>query len=142
MSFVGELLPIVYTGPTPGADSNVYPLFDSTTFGLPAAKAKIAGTVELRMGKYWFATHGVRKLLLSLKGNQAGTLKWWTSSDRGVTWLQLGQEAIAAMASTTGILRDFLVAAEPDFKLEWTNGGSAQNPWIVNQVLDKQRAMF
>lgn len=124
---MGDLANIKYIGATPGADPNTYTLFN---------------TVTSQMGQRALGIHGIRKLFLSLKGNNAGTLKWYTSSDRGLNWVQLGQEAVAALAASASIQRDYPVEAEPDFKLDWVNGGAAQNPWIINMALDSQRAMF
>ena len=116
-----------YTGSTPGADANTYTLFT---------------TVDGEIGKGFFQHADIHKVSLLLKFSQAGTLKWYESTDRGVNWRQIGQEAIAAPAATADIERDYLVEALLDFKLDWVNGGAAQNPWDPNIALVDDRAAF
>lgn len=114
-----------YTGSTPGADSNTYVLFSTVTANWPERA---------------FALWGVHKFCLDLKHNQAGTINWYKSNDRGTNWRQMGTVAVAAPASTDGTLFEAFVASERDFKLEWVNGGSAQSPWIVDMSLSDDRA--
>lgn len=124
----GDEARVKYTGSTPGADSNTYNLY--TTVDSP-----------LQTPQNFFALLGIHKVVLDLKANQAGTLKWYKSPDRGVTWNQIGQESVAALASTVGLVRDYVVSGLQDFKLDWVNSGSAQNPWEVDITLSSQRAL-
>lgn len=116
-----QVVQIKYTGATPGADANVYSLFNTVTAFPDAARA--------------VALAGVVRFVLNLKNNQAGTLKWYKSADRGVNWNQLGQESIAAGGATNSLNRDYEVSPEQDWKIEWTNGGSAQTTWFVDMAL-------
>jgi hypothetical protein len=118
---------VKYTGTTPGADTNTYTLFT---------------TVNGEIGQGFFQHADIHKVHLLLKCNNAGTLKSYESTDRGVNWRQIGQEAIAAPAATADVERDFIVEALLDFKLEWVNGNVAQNPWDPNVALISDRAMF
>lgn len=123
---------VKYTGSTPGADANTYTLFTTVTGTAPNSE----------IGQDFFAIAGIRKFHLLLKFSQAGTLKWYESTDRGVNWRQIGQEAVAAPAATADIERDYIVEALRDFKIEWVNGGVAQSPWDPLMALDSQRAQF
>ena len=118
---------IKYSGDAPGADSNDYVLF-STGVAMPGS--------AMHQGA------GVKKLVLNLKNSHLGTLK----TSRGVrdtvgvvTWTQISTEAIAAGTSTTSTARDYLMEPFADFKLEWTNGGSAQTTWVVDMALTDER---
>ena len=116
---------IKYTGSTPGADSNTYKLYDTTDNGL----------TDL------FSHCGISKYVLQLSHSHGGTLKWYKSMDAGATWDQIGQESIPAPASANEITsRDILVEGFLDFKAEWENGGTAQDPWNVSQALSKERS--
>jgi hypothetical protein len=114
-----------YTGAAPGADSSTYVLFNSVTATFPERA---------------FGLWGVHKFCLDLKCNQAGTLNWYKSDDRGVNWRQMGTLAVAAPAATDSVLAEFFVASERDFKLEWVNGGSAQTTWFLDMSLSDDRA--
>src|SRR4051812_48501773 len=106
---------VKYIGATPGVDSNVYVLFSS---------------VLSELGGRAMAASCSHKVNLDLLAQNIGTLKWYKSQDRGVTWNQIGSESITPVANTS-VQRDYIIEALADFKLEWTNGGSAQNPWVV-----------
>jgi hypothetical protein len=121
-----------YTGATPGADSSDYTLFNSITAGLPGN---------------WPALHGVFKIVVDIKHDQAGTLKWYktdadptNASDSGVTWYQMGQLSVSAPASTAGTIAEIFCEAEKHVKVVWTNGGTAQSPFKVDIALASQRA--
>lgn len=123
-----------YTGTTPGTDSNTYTLFNSIVANLPGN---------------WPALFGVYKILVDIKHDQAGTLKWYKTSgdpgngsDTGVTWSQMGQLSVSAPASTAGTQAEIFVGAEKHVKVDWVNGGTAQGSWIVDISLDDQRAQL
>lgn len=101
-------------GGTPGADSNTYTLFDSTTAftgGLPS--------------------HDISRIAFGVNNSQAGTLNAYFSVDSGVTWSEYSTTSVTAASSPamSGPF-DFLVDTYPDFRLQWVNGGSAQATWI------------
>lgn len=116
---------ITYNGSTPGADSNEYVLF-STTAAAPF--------------KRFLALSGSRRFVLDLKNSHAGTLDAYYSADGGTNWIKYSTEAIAAPAAGVTYTRDYLVEHYDDWKLVWTNGGSAQTTWVIQMALSPQRA--
>jgi hypothetical protein len=113
---------VKYSGATPGADTNVYKLFDSSAL-VPNS------------GFSWQSLNKAR-ITLRLFCNGNGNLRLYVSSDRGVTWAQYGA-TIAVTGSTvaTGNFWDWYLADFPDVKLEWENGGVAQTTWIPLMAL-------
>ncbi len=126
---MSETVRLKYTGATPGADANTYSIFDTVT-AFPGAN-------------YLPSLH-MKRLMVSMAHNQAGTLNWYETQSRqstssGTTWTQIGTLAVAAPAANTADTFDFLVEEYQDFKLEWVNGGVAQNPWLVDVALTDER---
>lgn len=115
---------ITASGGTPGADSNTYVLF-STVVAFPGAN--------------YLPENGMKRLQSDIKNSAAGTLNWYKSSDRGLTWQQIGTAAIADPGATSTNNYDWLVEEYADFKLEWVNGGSAQTTWKVDLALSDER---
>lgn len=108
MSHVG----IDYTGATPGTDSNDYVLFSSVT-SFPMARA--------------FAMMGIHKLEVRLINDHTGTLKCYFSNDRGTTWTRVYADISVGAAGTSDSNNyEFVVEGMKDFKVVWTNGGTAQ----------------
>lgn len=108
---------------TPGADTNVYSMFDSTvTFAAPTASNSKSTTL---------AAHNVARIEFTLTNSHAGTLKAYRSVDKGTNWDQVGGDIAVAASAATDINGpyDFLVDPYADFKITWTNGGSAQTTW-------------
>lgn len=132
---MSQTVPVVVSPTAPGADTNVYVLF---------ATVAVTGTgysfPNPGWGKRYLPLHGLKRLVVDMKIAAAGTLNWYKSNDRGVTWHQCGTEAIAVPANAT-VTRDFLVEEYDDFKLEWVNGGGAQTTWVVNAALSPERAL-
>lgn len=115
-----------YSGATPGADSSDYILFSTVTaFG----------------GKCAHQMAGLHKLVLDLFHTQAGTLKLYRSNDRGTTWTQVTSSAKSAPAAGLSSQYEVLVECFPDFKLVWTNGGSAQATWYPDVALTDERCV-
>ena len=114
---------IKYSGATPGADSAVYVLFNSTLLGMGG------GAIQNMPG-------GNKRYLLRLSNSQSGTLRCYASNNGGTSWTQVVPDT-AWTASAAGDQNnlDFLIAGYKDFKAEWTNGGSAQATWVVHQAL-------
>lgn len=108
-----------YTGSAPGADSNTYELFSTTTAFPGAAGLQAAG---------------VKRVRIDVAHNQAFTLNAYKSSDRGANWNQVSTESISVVANST-TQREFNVEPYADFKLEAVNGGSAQTTWSVDIAL-------
>lgn len=126
---------IPYQGTVPDTETEVHVLF---------ATVAVTGTgsswPDPGWGKGALPAFGYKRLLLDLKHDQAGTLNWYKSHDRGTTWLQIDTEAIADPASTDSTVRDFLIEEYPDFKLEWVQGDAAQTVFVPSIVLSPERA--
>jgi hypothetical protein len=112
-------------GLVPGNDSNTYNLFSS---------------VVAFQGARMAPQMGYKRLVVDIKnagGN--GTLKFYKSVDRGVNWLQIDEIAVTAPAANATNVYDFLIEEYDDFKLDWVNGGTIQNPWSVSIALTDSR---
>ncbi|MDB5716299.1 MAG: hypothetical protein JWO15_3696 [Sphingomonadales bacterium] len=124
---LNQYLTVAYAdGRTPGADSLVYELFNSTTDrSLHSLYADGSAVYS-----------DFRRYILSIKNSQAGTFKGYTSPDRGQTWVQYYEVVVPLAATTT--FNNIVVPVEPhpDVKYTWTNGGAAQTTWVVFQALD------
>lgn len=115
-----------YTGSTPGADANTYPIFNSVTAFTGASMAQ---------------NNGLKRLYGAINNVQDGTLKLYYSLDRGVNWVQAGGDMAATAAGATVVTEyDFNIESFPDFKLDFVNGGSAQTGWSVTITLSGERA--
>jgi hypothetical protein len=110
-----ESINLGVTGGTPGADSSDYVLLDTT----------------LAFGKGMLRPLGISRITFGVNNSQAGTRKAYWSKDGGTTWNLYDSTAVtAASAGAMSGPFDYLVDTYPDFKLVWTNGGSAQTTWI------------
>jgi hypothetical protein len=100
---------------TPGADSNTYIMFDSTTWPLAAGNLQLWAT----------------RIKFGVENSHLGTLKAYHSIDKGTNWDQVGGDIAVAAAAATDISGpyDYLVDTYKDFRLSWVNGGSAQTTW-------------
>src|SRR6476646_1973567 len=79
---------------TPGANSNTYNMFDSTvTFKSPGYSN--ASTTLM--------AHDISRLEFRLANDQAGTLKFYTSTDGGTNWDQTGGDITVAASTSTDI---------------------------------------
>lgn len=114
---------ITYTGSTPGADSNTYGLFSS---------------VDAFPGKRMAPGMGYRRFILGVRHSSAGTVNLYKSADRGTNWVLV--DTFSAASTTEEDLYDALIEHMDDFKVEWVNSGSAQNPWVVSMALSPERA--
>lgn len=99
-----------YYGDPPGADTNDYVLY-STTSALGQA---------IQQGD-----PGIHRVRVDIACDNDGTINFFKSRDRGVTWRLV--EASAETASATATIK-YEALMEPfyDYKLEWENGGAAQ----------------
>lgn len=120
---MSETAVFTYTGSTPGADSNTYVLFSSVT-AFP--------------GKRMWAYQGFKRMVVGVRHSSAGTINLYKSADRGTTWVLA--DTFSAASTTLEDLYDALVEHMDDFKVEWVNTGSAQNPWVVSLALSSGRA--
>lgn len=112
--------PITYAGAAPGANSNTYTLFNSVT--TPALKNRIQ-----KLGYSYYK--------LAMKNSHFGILNGYGSPDSGATWYQLMSRRVQTTPSL--VLSNHVVSIEayPDVKFEWVNGGTAQSPWYITQIL-------
>lgn len=110
---IGVLTP---TASAPGADSNTYPIFNSTNSGLWGA-----GNLHI-----WCS-----RLQFSLANSAAGTVKVYRSTDKGTNWDEFGGDTAWVASTSTDINGplDILVDPHTDVKIDWVNGGSAQTTW-------------
>jgi hypothetical protein len=114
-----ETIELGVNGGTPGADSSDYVLLDTT----------------LAFGKGQIRVLGINRITFSVNNSQAGTRKAYFSKDGGTTWNLFDSTAVtAASAGAMSGPFDYLVDTYRDFKLVWTNGGSAQTTWIPTLV--------
>ena len=113
------------SGVTPGTDSNVDVMF--TTVDQPMAN--------------FFAMAGIRRVSLAIDHSHDGTLKWYRSTNRGTAWTQIGTQAVTAVSNEENVV-DILVEGNADWRIDWTNGGTAQSPWsaILTLVSTRQNA--
>lgn len=114
-----------YTGTTPGADSNDYTLFDSTS--LPA------GVTLHHLG--------FKRLVLVIDNSHAGTVKAYRKRRSSSTWLHCDTYVVPARVNGSQNTKDYICIGDEDVKLVWTNGGSAQTTWVVDVEGDKDRAL-
>lgn len=125
---------IKYAGSTPGADANTYVLLATTNPGTST------DPMNANWSQRFFALTGTRKVTLTLKCDNAGTLKVYEQKARNGTWRQIDQVSVSAPAATSSFVAEFDVEGLDDWKLEWVNGGSAQTFWDVFLSLSDQRA--
>lgn len=110
-----ETLVVKVVSDTPGADANTYNLFNSvTSFGGGLLRSK-----------------DVSRLTFSVENDQAGTLKFYRSTNKGTNWDQVGGDIAVTAAAATDISgpHDYLCDTYQDVKLDWVNGGVAQGTW-------------
>lgn len=115
-----ETIKVGVISATPGNDSSVYNLFNST--------------VTFANG---LRTHDIGRIEVSLVNNQSGTIRFYKSSNKGTNFDQVGGD-IAVVASTATDINgpyDFLVDPYDDVKIDWVNGGTAQTTWRPEVVL-------
>jgi hypothetical protein len=123
-----DYITLAYAGGVPGADSNTYVLFDSSTSSQFSERSK-------RFAEY-------KRYILSLKNTAAGTLRAWSSNDGGSTWRQFFDAAVAAASTTRN--NSFAIPTEPhaNVKIDWVNGGVAQSIFYVQHALDDGLSTF
>ena len=125
---------VKYTGSTPGADASTYVLF--------ATAPPSAGSTNFACnGARQCQGAGLHRLVVDIGHAASGTLNFYRSQNRGVTWDQVFTSGvIAAPAATSSTIRDFAFEPYDDFKLEWLNAGSSQAArWIVDMSLVGER---
>lgn len=114
--------------------SATFALFDTTV-----ASANV--TQKERALPNLFSRNGFETFELSVKCSQAGTLKSYASQDRGTTWVQVSETAIAASASTGSDFINFMVGMYADWKLSWVNGGVTQTSFVLDMALSTNVAL-
>lgn len=114
---------VTYAGATPAADSLTYVLFSS---------------VACFPGKRAASGAGYRRFVVGVRHSSAGTINLYKSVDRGTVWVLA--DTFAAASTTLEDVYDALIEHFDDFKVEWVNSGSAQNPWVVSMALSPERA--
>jgi hypothetical protein len=99
----------------------------------------IFNTYEIGIGNF-FALSDISRMVFDFEHSHSATLNWYHSND-GTTSIQLGTEALAAPAASETNVRDFLVEGYKFWKLEWVNGATAQDPWVVRAAGTDQRVV-
>jgi hypothetical protein len=120
---MGESLKVKVVAATPGADTNVYVMFDSTvTFGVGIDGDSRNQTLN---------AHDISRVCFSLENSHLGTIRAYESMDKGLNWVQFGDDISVAAAGATDISGpyDFLVDTYDDVRISWVNGNSAQTTW-------------
>ena len=107
-----------YMGTVPGAVSTDFTLFDTTAGG--------------QFGGNFFAMTGICRFKLELQHVATGSLSWFRSQDRGRIWVQEDIELMPVPPYTD--VRDWLVEGAADWKLVWTNAGTAQRALLHGTV--------
>jgi hypothetical protein len=116
-----EDIQVGVSGGTPGSDSNDYILFSSVVcFG--------GGLLPVK---------GIDRAQFTVNNTQSGTLKSYSSPDKGVTWNLNSTTTVAANAAITTGPYDFGISGLVDWKLVWTNGGTVQSPWQPTLTLTR-----
>ena len=98
-----------YRGATPGADTNDYVLYSTVSESSQA----------IQQGA------GIHRIRVDVACDNDGTLNFFKSRDKGVTW-RLVETSAETASATASIRAEFLMEPFYDYKLEWENGGSAQ----------------
>lgn len=80
----------------------------------------------------WGPMMGIHSFHWDIGNDQAGTIRGYKSSDRGVTWTQFHTEAVAASAAGTTNSGVVLVEGFADFKFDWLNGATPQTAFPVD----------
>jgi hypothetical protein len=129
-----EDVKIKYTGSALPGNAEVVVLVATA----PTYTAGVSDNLGFTIANY-LQESKIRRIVVGLINDQAGTLKEYISPDRGVTWTQISSTAVAAIAANSQNIYDFLVEHYSDWKLEWTNGAAAQTTFTVNIVGVGQR---
>jgi hypothetical protein len=117
------------------------PRYSGTALPGNAETVVLFSTVTAFPGKSFQAGAGIKRLIIDIKHDQAGTIKAYRSQNRGVTWNQLYDSgSIAAPAATSSTIRDFAFEPYMDFKVEWLNGATPQTTFIVDEALTDERS--
>jgi hypothetical protein len=124
-----EAVRVQYTGAALPGNAAVVSLFD-TTVAFP--------------GGEWLAMFHMKRLLVDIFNNQAGTLNWYKSrgkravSPATTTWDNIGTAAVALVAAGATNSFDFAIPMYEEFKLEWTNGAAPQTVFDVDMALSDE----
>ena len=121
-------------------DNKIRPIFDYIPFHFRNSSSFfIFSTVTNGMGAGFMAMAMLNRLYLTLINDQAGTLKSYSSENRGTTWTQISSTAVAASAANSENPYDYLIEPYSDWKLEWVNGATPQTTFRVAAALQGQR---
>ncbi len=116
-----EVVVLLATAPTSGVGTGV--------IAHPASSALQFQKMKIRRG------------IVALRNDQAGTLREYKSMDRGATWLTISSTAVAAAAANSQNIYDFLVEPYVDWKCDWLNGATPQTAFQPDIVGTGQRVV-
>ena len=115
-----------YTGSALPGNGEVVSFFDTTNTGY---------------GGNFCDTNGIARIMVRLVNDNAGTLTFESSEDRGTSWRTRSTNAVAASAANSENVYDFLVEGLPDVRVRWTNGATPQGTFVVSTVGDMMRTV-
>lgn len=133
-----------YVGAALPGNAEVVILFDTTISvdGVTLSSAALrAASRGFAMSKGHLARYGIKRFVVRLVNDQAGTINGYRSADRGVTWTKIYTAAVAASAANSENVYDFLVEGFPDCKFDWTNGAVAQGTFFPSLELTDERGV-
>jgi hypothetical protein len=104
-----------------------------------AETVSIFSTVVAFPGQGMIQSMEIHRLYLTLVNDQAGTLKSYSSENRGVTWTQISSTAVAIASANTDQPYDYLIDPYTDWKLDWVNGATPQTSFRVAASLQGDR---
>lgn len=114
-----------YTGTALPADSDTVTLLDTFAAGMPP---------------HAFQHQNLRRVVIDLAHSHIGTVKFYKSDPdgvRGTDWTLVASQAIAVPSTGTDQIQ-FIVQPYPDFKIDWTNGGTTQTQFEPNITADSE----
>lgn len=106
-----------------------------------AETVNIFSTVVAFPGANMIQSMEIHRFYLGIVNDQAGTLKAYKSSNRGVTWTQIDSQAVAAAAGSAENRSDWLIDPYADWKLDWLNGATPQTTFLVDAALQGERTV-
>jgi len=133
-----SMVRIAYPGTVPDTNTEVHVIF---------ATCAVTGTgssfPDMGWGQGFLAQHGLKRHVVRLSFSRAGSMRWYHSQDRGTTWIPLAaaQTITPTSAGTAESLTiDVLIEGLLDYKMEFTQGATAQDTFTIDQTLDYDRA--
>ena len=109
-----------------------------------AELVNIASSVSLFSGAGMAQGAGLKRLVVSIKHDASGTLKFYSSRDRAngaatvSSWTQVADSGAIAAPTYTSTY-DYVIEPHMDWKLDWLNGATPQTTFSVDVALTDER---